>query len=276
MLTSAVMLVACGGGTRGNQSAGREQAEAPEDATAEQPAPAAARGQVATGEPMGRIRVVNAIAVKDGPPAIIDLYDVARPGPGSTPLVKGLQYGQASDYVAPCGWGPGAPSSNLYAFRAGSTEQGSLLGAGQIDFRGFVKGDQLTLVLYRSQLNFGIQAIAEAGSRVRRDDPGAPTGKGLLLVQSALSDSDDPKPELHLAIDGACPNPNAFDGRVPVAPGDHTIAVVTTPNGQGLTTCAGQTPVASVDTHLDAGQRLDVIGYGPPNAVTLLIVRVAN
>jgi hypothetical protein len=238
---------------------------------------------MARGNAIGKVRIVNTIAVNGAPGPAIDVYDISRPDSSTKPLITNLQYGQVSDYVTPHGWVSGDTRSNLYVLPAGSIKPSGPLQGGNIDNSGFTAGDQLTLTLFGSELGFGISQIAEAGPRVRPGmgmDPTPPAGQGLLLVRAAVSRAmNSPEPVMYLSIDGACPNVGGgVEGRYPVAPDDHTLALVTSPPGMGLTQamCARKAPVESVNAHVDAGQRIDVIVYGPVDALKLLATPVPH
>ncbi len=286
-LACAVVLAACAAGHRGDDESTKADRTPATSSTAGTAgslpfaAPAAARA--ARGEAIGKVRVINTIAVNGGPGPAIDVYDISRPGATTKPLIANLQYGQVSEYVTPHGWVPGDVRSNLYVLPAGSKAPSGLLTGGNIDNSGFEAGDQMTLALFGSELGFGIGQIAEAGPRARPGmwmDPTPPPGEGLLLVREAVSRaSNEPTPVTYLSIDGVCPNVGGgAGGRYAVAPGDHTLALITSPPGMGLTqaTCAARTPAASVRTHADAGRRVDVIVYGPSSALTLLAAPVPN
>ncbi len=288
-LASAVVLAACGGGGEGNDLSKKLHAidtaakQAGEPTSSSPLFPPSTEGRMARGKAIGKIRVINTIAVNGAPGPAMDVYDISRPDSSTKPLITNLQYGQVSEYVTPHGWTAGDTRSNLYVLPAGSIKPSGPLQGGNIDNSGFTDGDQLTLALFGSELGFGIGQIAEAGSRVRPGmgmDPTPPAGKGLLLVRESVSRvPNEPEPVMYLSIDGTCPNVGGgAEGRYPVAPGDHTLALVTSPPGHGLTQamCAEKAPVASISAHVDAGQRIDVIVYGPSAALKLLATPVAN
>ncbi len=284
-LAVAVALTGCGRGSRGdNPLAGPDR----QDTSAAQPAGTtgaspfgAPAGRVARGPAIGKIRVINTIAVNGAPGPAMDVYDISRPDESTRPLIANLQYGQVSEYVTPHGWVPGDTHSNLYVLPAGSKTPTDRLPGGNIDNSGFEAGDQLTLALFGSDLNFGIKQFAEAGKRIHPwlgMDPTPPAGQGLLLLHEAVSRvSNEPEPVMYLSIDGACPKKdNGVEGRYPIAAGDHTLGLVTSPPGMGLTQemCTEKTPVASVHTHVDAGRDVDVVIYGPTAALKLLAAPV--
>lgn len=284
-LAASVAVAACGGRSQDSgAAAARDKIKAAAgQAEGTGPSPVATSGRMARGNAFGKIRVVNTIAVNGAPGPAIDVYDISHPDSTTKPLISNLQYGQASDYVTPHGWTPGDTRSNLYVLPAGSINPDKVLSGGNIDNSGFTTGDQLTLTLFASNLGFGISQIAEAGPRVRMGmsmSPVPPAGQGLLLARTALSRvGDAPEPVMYLSIDGVCPKVGGgIDGSLPVAPGDHVLGLVTSPPGMGLTQamCAAKTPAASVRAHVDAGQRLDVIVYGPPEAPKLLAAPVPN
>ena len=286
-LACAVALAACVGGGKGNDASTRVDNAAP---AAAQPAGttgsspfAASAGRMARGPAIGKIRVINTIAVNGAPGSAIDVYDISRPDESTRPLIANLPYGQASEYVSPHGWTAGDTRSNLYVLPAGSKTPSGALTGGNIDNSGFEAGDQLTLALHGTDLGFGIKQFAETGKRIHPwlgMDPTPPAGQGLLLLREAVSRvSNEPEPVMYLSIDGACPRKdNGIEGRYQVAPGDHTLGLVTSPPGMGLTQemCAEKTPVASVHTHVDAGQSIDVVAYGPSSALKLLAAPVGK
>lgn len=280
-LACVAALAGCGG-SRGSNTSGKldKVGTAGAQPGSSSRVPAGTAGRMARGEAIGKVRVINAITVAGAPGPAMDVYDISRPESTTKPVITNLQYGHVSEYVTPHGWAPGDTRSNLYVLPAGSIKPSGPLQGGNIDNSGFTASDQLTLALFGTELGFGIVQIAEAGSHVRPGNASAPAGQGLLLLRTAVSRVPNVlEPELYLSIDGACPNVRGgIEGNLPVAPGDHTLALVTSPRGMGLTqaACAAKAPIASIRAHVDAGQRLDVIAYGSADALKLLAAPVGN
>jgi hypothetical protein len=229
------------------------------------------------GAPTGKIRVAHMFELQGQPAGPVDIYDVQRPDSTTQPLIKNLAYGQVSDYVSPRGGGPGA-RSNLYLFEAGKT-QGTLPYGTNMDNSGFEAPDRMTIALGPSK-SMGGQAIGstdfvEAGARNPHwiDSARAvPTGQALLVAVQANVNADS-LPYFYLVVDGVCPlATNDPRAKIPmamgteqhylVAPGTHTIGVVTAPSG--VRDCTGKTPTATSTVTVAAGQRYIVFLYGQP------------
>jgi hypothetical protein len=227
-----------------------------------------------TGPPTGKIRVAN-LAERDGKPiGPVDLYDVWRPDSTSTPILTNLAFGQISAYVSPHApiAGPGQ-LSNLYMFPAGSRTVALPYGA--LEMSGYVQGDQVTVVLAPSPMGGTAIArfdVAEEGKRIVQERQDAqhviPSGQALLLVRDADRGLTE-LPEQYIMVDGACPHPPKMlpmnDGMVPIAPGTHTLGVVTSPRGQGLVNCKGKSPGATTTLTVQAGRRYLAVIYGLPS-----------
>jgi hypothetical protein len=234
------------------------------------------------GPPTGRIRVANMLELAGQPSVAVDLYDVRQPDSSAVPVIKNLAYGQVSDYVSPRAADAYAGSpSNLYIFPAGSRQASHPYGD-RIDNAGFAATDQVTVALGPS--NFGgapgiaLPALDEAGQRLNpsRDSTRViPAGQALLIVLQANTNADS-LPELYLMVDGVCPltttypkntHPTAAgtDLDFAVAPGAHTIGIVTSPRGHGLLDCKGKTPGQTSTMSAVAGQRYVVFIYGGAN-----------
>jgi hypothetical protein len=226
------------------------------------------------GPPTGKIRVANLLEINGQPSGPVDLYEMRNPDSATAPLIKNLSFGQVSDYVSPrAGGNYKGSTSNLYMFPAGVRQASSPYG-GNIDNSGFAATDQITVALgptnFAGTPSIALPALDEAGRRLTsaRDSARAvPPGRALLIVLQANANADS-LPQLSLMIDGACPLPNALpkntiltavgtDLNYAVAPGTHTLGIVTEPRGGGLRNC-GQTIAVSVT----AGQRYVVFVYG--------------
>ncbi len=234
------------------------------------------------GPPTGKIRVANMLELNGQPGGPVDLYDMRNPDSTAVPLIKNLAFGEVSDYVSPRGADPydGSPS-NLYIFAAG-TKQASPPYGNSIDNSGFAASDQITVALGPTRLagtsTIALPAVDEAGHRVNawRDSTRmVPPGQALVIVLQANVNADS-LPELYLMIDGACPltinNPKntipsavGTDMNFAVAPGTHTIGIVTSPRGMGLRNCNGKTASQASTVSMLAGQRYLVFVYGLPS-----------
>jgi hypothetical protein len=228
------------------------------------------------GPPTGKIRVANLLEMNGQASGPVDLYEMRNPDSATAPLIKNLSFGQVSDYVSPRAADNYTRSpSNLYIFPAGAKHASSPYGS-NIDNSGFAATDQITVALgptnFAGTPSIALPALDEAGHRLTsaRDSARAvPPGRALLIVLQANVNADS-LPQLSLMIDGACPLPAALpkntiltavgtDLTLAVAPGTHTLGIVSEPRGGGLRNC-GQTSTVSVN----AGQRYVVFVYGVP------------
>jgi hypothetical protein len=234
------------------------------------------------GPPTGKVRVANLLELNGQPSGPVDLYDTRNPDSTATPLVKSLAFGQVSDYVSPRGADdyPGSPS-NLYIFPAG-TKQVSAPYGDRIDNIGFATTDQITVALgptnFAGTAGISLSALDEAGRRLNanRDSMRAiPSGQALLVLLQANVNADS-LPEQYLMVDGTCPLTTTYPkNRIPtatgtdinfaVAPGTHTLGIVTSPRGHGLLNCAGKQPGQTSTVNVSAGQRYAVLVYGLPS-----------
>jgi hypothetical protein len=234
------------------------------------------------GAPTGKIRVANVLELNGQASGPVDLYDVRNPDSSATPLVKGLAFGQISDYVSPRGADnyPTSPS-NLYIFPAG-TKQASFPYGDRIDNVGFAPDDQISVALgpthFTGAAGISLAAVDEAGKRLNanRDSMRAiPSGQALLVLLQGNVNADS-LPEQYLMIDGTCPLTTSYPkNRIPtstgtdinfgVAPGAHKLGIVTSPRGHGLLNCSGKTPAQTTSITVAAGQRYLVVVYGLPS-----------
>ena len=255
------------------------------------------------GPPTGKIRVANLLDIDGKPSGPLDFYDVRKPDSASVPLIKSLEYGKISDYVSPRAGDPcDGCSSNLYYFPAG-VKQATRPFGGNIDNGGFDSTDQMTIAIGPSEGFSGTASatfvtIVEAGKKIDKvfaDSETAIQGAGALLIVRDANMHVDSMPEQYLMIDGSCPHAaNDFNGSgdmaafakqpssvsntllYPIAAGTHTLGVVTSPMGQGLSTCAGHTPKATTSLSVQAGRRYVVWMYGQPSdGVKVLAAPVA-
>jgi hypothetical protein len=244
------------------------------------------------GAPTGRIRVANLLEIDGKPSGPLDLYDVRNPDSAMTPLISHLKYGEISSYVSPRGGDNYAGSpSNLYLFSAGQKKATKPFG-GNIDNGGFAPTDQLSLALGPSKgfaggASVSIFTIVEAGKRqsaAQADTANAiPAGKALLVVRGANTSADS-MPEQYLVLDGTCPHapndhnavgdtahsktiPSSVSGTLyyPIAPGSHTLGIVTSPRGRGLSNCNGKTPASTTSFTAQASTRYVAWVYGLPS-----------
>ena len=243
------------------------------------------------GPPTGKIRIANLLEIDGHPSGPLDFYDVRKPDSTTEPLIKGLKYGEISQYVSPRAEDTYTGSRGwLFLFPAGLKQATEPFG-GNVD-NGFDATDQLTIALGPSKGFSGAASIArvtivEGGKRIDAalaDSETAIQGSQALLIVRDANGNVDSLPEQYLMIDGACPHaPN--DGRVvgdkqafskqpssvsttllfPIAAGAHTLAVVTSPLGQGLRTCAGHTPGVATTLTVEAGHRYEVWVFGQPS-----------
>lgn len=231
------------------------------------------------GPPTGKIRVANTLELNGQPSGPVDLYEFRNPDSNATPLVKGLAFGQISDYVSPRAVDnyPNSPS-NLWVYPAG-TKQASFPYGDRIDNVGFASTDQISVALGPTHLGtaaaIALPATDEAGQRLNsnRDSMRAiPSGQALLVLLQA-NVSADSVPGQYLMIDGTCPLTTVFPrNKIPtgvgadinfaVSPGTHTLGIVTSPRGQGLLNCTGKKPGQTTSVTVTAGQRYLVVVYG--------------
>jgi hypothetical protein len=231
------------------------------------------------GPPTGKIRVANVLELNGQPSRPVDLYDTRSPDSTATPLIKNLAFGQISDYVSPRAADdyPNSPS-NLYIFPAG-TKQASPPYGDRIDNIGYASSDQTTVALGPTRLAgtaaISLPALDEAGHRLNayRDSMRViPSGQALLVLLQGNVNADS-LPEQYLMIDGTCPLTSSYPkNRIPtatgtdinfaVAPGTHTLGIVTSPRGRGLLNCSGKQPGQTTSVTVAAGQRYEVVVYG--------------
>jgi hypothetical protein len=234
------------------------------------------------GPSKGKIRVANLLELNGQPSGAVDLYEFHNPDSAAVPLIKGLAFGQISDYVSPRAPDsyPNSPS-NLWIYPAG-TKQASPPYGDRVDNVGFVSTDQITVALgptnFAGTAGISLPALDEAGQRLNsnRDSMRAiPSGQALLVLLQANVNADS-LPEQYLMIDGTCPLTTRYPkNRIPtatgtdinfaVAPGTHTLGVVTSPRGRGLLNCTGKTPGPTTSVTVSAGQRYLVVVYGVPS-----------
>lgn len=233
------------------------------------------------GPTTGKIRVANVLEVNGQPSGPVDLYEFRNPDSAATPLVKGLAFGQISDYVSPRAPDnyPNSPS-NLWIYPAG-TKQASLPYGDRIDNVGYASTDQITVAV--GPTHFGaagvsLAALDEAGKRLNSNRDSLrtiPSGQALLVLLQGNVNADS-LPEQYLMIDGSCPLTTSYPkNRIPtstgtdinfaVAPGTHTLGIVTSPRGHGLLNCSGKTPGQTTSVTVIAGQRYVVVVYGVPS-----------
>lgn len=255
------------------------------------------------GPPTGKIRVANLLDIDGKPSGPLDFYDMRKPDSSSVPLISNLEYGKLSDYVSPRAGDPcDGCSSNLYYFPAG-VKQATRPFGGNIDNGGFNSTDQLTIAIgpskgFSGTASAAFVTIVEAGKRIDKvfaDSETAIQGAGALLIVRDANVHVDSMPEQYLMIDGSCPHAaNDFNGSgdmaafakqpssvsntllFPIAAGTHTLGVVTSPRGHGLSTCAGHAPKSTTSLSVVAGKRYVVWVYGQPSdGVKVLAAPVA-
>jgi hypothetical protein len=230
-------------------------------------------GQHTLGPPTGKIRVANLLEIHGQPSGPVDIYDVHRLDSTSTPIIKHLAFGQMSDYVSPRAGSAGS-RSNLYLYQA-DQKTGSEPWGTNIDQGGFEPSDQLSIAL--APVDNGAPAgaigevfVEEGGKRLNNmvsDGETATQGSGGLLIVRAANSMIDTLPQQYIMVDGACPKPKYVGSMMlfPVAPGTHTIGLVTSPHGKVLETCAGHSPTSTLSENVAAGQRYVVWIYGLPS-----------
>jgi hypothetical protein len=241
------------------------------------------------GAPTGKIRVANLLEIDGKPSGPLDLYDVRNPDSSAKPLISQLKYGEISSYVSPRAGDNNAGSpSHLYLFPAGLKQATKPFG-GNIDNGGFAPTDQLSIALGPSKgfaggASVSIFMIVEAGKRqsaAQADTANRiPAGQGLLVVRAANTSADS-MPEQYLVIDEECPHapndrnvvggsahymtmPSSVSGTFyyPIAPGSHTLGVVTSQRGHRLLNCNGKTPATVTSFTAEAGKRYLAWVYG--------------
>jgi hypothetical protein len=221
------------------------------------------------GPPTGKIRVANLLEINGQPSGPVDLYDVRRLDSTDTPIIKHLAYGQISDYVSPRAGGAGS-RSNLYLYQA-DQKTGAQPWGTNIDHSGFEPTDQLTIALSPTMENqIGGVYVEEGGKRLNdMVSTGETTtqGSGGLLIVSAANSMIDTLPQQYIMVDGVCPTPKYVGSAmlIPIAPGSHTIGLVTSPHGKVLQSCAGHAPTSTLTENVAAGQRYAVLMYGLPS-----------
>ena len=244
------------------------------------------------GPPTGKIRVANLLDIDGHPSGPLDIYDVRKPDSLTQPLISHLKYGEISAYVSPRAGDIYAGSrSNLYVFPADQKQATTPFG-GNIDNSGFEPTDQLSLALGPSKgfsggASVAIVTVVEGGKKVNAafaDSETAIQGTQALLIVRDVNMNVDSMPEQYLMIDGTCPHaPNdrnvvgdtlAFKKMpssvsttllFPIAPGTHTLGVVTSPHGRGLLKCDGLTPTSTISVSVEAGHRYLVWVHGQPS-----------
>ena len=241
------------------------------------------------GAPTGKIRVANLLEIDGKPSGPLDLYDVRNPDSATKPLISHLEYGKISPYVSPrAGDNHAGAPSYLYLFPADQRKATKPFG-GSIDNGGFAPTDQLSLALGPSKgfaggASVAIFMIVEAGKRQTAAQVDTankiPAGQGLLVVRAANTSADS-MPEQYLVIDGTCPHapndrnvvgdsthyktmPSSVSGTFyyPIAPGSHTLGIVTSQRGHGLFNCNGKTPPSVTSFTAEAGKRYVAWVYG--------------
>ncbi len=230
------------------------------------------------GPPTGKIRIANLLEIGGKPSGAVDVYDMVRPDSATKPLIAHLGFGEVSAYVS-----PRAPAdfqgvrSNLYMFPAGQRKASLPFGT-NLENLGFLAADQVTVVLGPSSMAGPAIAsfdVPEEGLRIPKAQQDSqhviPPGKALLIVRDADRDLDT-LPERYIMVDGACPHPPNVKGTFPVregvfpiAPGTHTLGVVTSPLGHGLNDCSGKHPGATTALAVTAGRRYLALVYGLPS-----------
>jgi hypothetical protein len=221
------------------------------------------------GPPTGKIRVANLLEINGQPSGPVDLYDVRRLDSTDTPIIKHLAYGQISDYVSPRSGGAGS-RSNLYLYQT-DQKTGTQPWGTNIDHSGFEPTDQLTIALSPTMENqIGGVYVDEGGKRLNdmvSSGETAAQGSGGLLIVSAANSMIDTLPQQYIMVDGVCPTPKYVGSAmlIPVAPGSHTIGLVTSPHGKVLQSCAGHAPTSTLTENVAAGQRFAVLMYGLPS-----------
>jgi hypothetical protein len=221
------------------------------------------------GPPTGKIRVANLLEINGQPSGPVDLYDVRHLDSTDTPIIKHLAYGQISDYVSPRSGGEGS-RSNLYLYQA-DQKTGTQPWGANIDHSGFEPADQLTIALSPTMENqIGGVYIEEGGKRLNdmvSSGETAAQGSGGLLIVRAANSMIDTLPPQYLMVDGTCPKPKYVGSAMifPVAPGSHTIGLVTSPHGKVLQSCAGHSPTSTLSINVGSGQRYVVLMFGMPS-----------
>ena len=241
------------------------------------------------GPPTGKIRVANLLEIDGRPSGPLDFYDGHDPDSSEAPIIKHLAYGQVSDYVSPRAEGPyDGAKSFLFVFPADQKTATRPFG-GILDQSGYTQADQISIALgpskgFGGQASISIVSLPEAGKQVNAEQADTANkiqaGQGLLVVREANINVDS-LPELSFMVDGKCPHaPN--DTRAtgdtakymtqpssvtttlffPIAPGTHTLGVVKSPRGAGLTNCTGLSPVSTTSVSVEAGRRYMVWVFG--------------
>lgn len=243
------------------------------------------------GPPTGKIRIANLLEIDGHPSGPLDFYEMRKPDSAAVPIIKGLKYGEISDYVSPRAEGTHAGAESwLYLFPAGLKQATRPFG-GNID-NGFNATDQLTIALGPSKgfsggASISLATIAEGGKKLdaaHADSETAIQGSQALLIVRDANSGVDSLPEQYLMVDGACPHASN-DGRgggdkkafakepssvtttllYPVSAGAHTLGVVTSPRGKGLQTCTGHSPAQTTSLNVEAGRRYVVWVFGQPS-----------
>lgn len=298
------LLTACGGGSddSGNQAAvdASRVSAAMSSIVAPPGAGSPEEARVFETEPSPyKIRFFNAMVVDGQPGPDVDVYDNLQPSftatklpKGAKPLVKGLHYGEISDYVVP-GWVKPAEGTAEVSFTASIS--GKPIGPDNVlaSVGGLGEGTsapQETMVFSGGQsmdhgLNgLGYRVLVEKAGGSQGDAPPAtaPAGKAVF----ALDQSGIPQPAqpgaTFFVVDDSCAPPLNGDGTAaapsiytdgptdkygpfpffPADPGSHGLAVTFWPSGP-IATCADvkpQAPQSTVD--VDADTVYMTIPYG--------------
>ncbi|MEP7087723.1 MAG: hypothetical protein ABI884_10485 [Gemmatimonadota bacterium] len=242
------------------------------------------------GLPTGKVRVANLLEIDGKPAGPLDFYEYRRPDSSDAPIIKHLEYGKISGYVSPRADSPNpGAKSFLFVFPADQKTSVRPFG-GVIDQSGWEAGDRMSIALGPAQdagsgASIAVVAIAEGGRRVNSDQADSAkkiqSAEGLLVVRAANSHVDA-LPELYFMIDGKCPHapndmtasgdtakyrtmPSSVSATLffPLAPGTHTLGVVTSKRGSGLSNCNGLAPVGTTaSVNVEAGRRYMVWVFG--------------
>lgn len=283
VLAATTVLAGCGGGggTSSSDSAAASSVLARLSS--------AAAGLTATtrsqphGVPTGKIRVINLYSSDGRPGGPIDLFDVFHPTASDVPIIKNLAYGQASDYVSPRA-AAGNPSQ-LWLFPAGSLQPSGAYTGSNISNAGWTADQQVTVVLMPGS------ASGSVGSKDLNDAPSAdatatpPAGEATVLTWNADFNLSA-VPNAYLAVDGRCPaaldqspgEPGMLGGTFAVPAGPHTLGVIGSVAGSGMTAqqCGAKAAAAPAAASLTAagGGRVDVVGYQDGGTWKLLVAPV--
>lgn len=280
LAAATVGLVSCGGGGGGSDASPGAGGGGAVTTTSAPTFGSSNGSKGATGSAHGKVRVVNVFLRDDKAFGPLDLYDVPNPAADAKPLIKGLGYGEVSDYVGPRSI---SDRANLYVFPAGSTTRDDEKFGGQgISNAGWNDGEQSTVVIGAAPaLTAGDPTNLQYSEIPESDDAAgrAIAGKGAILANHSGAGIDAKAASVTLVVDGQCPmridpenSPGGGQGldqlangnavTYAVAPGSHDVALLAAAYDSSVSACTAADAFAQATVDVDAGGRVEVFVYG--------------